>query len=71
MNHDTAALEAVGYQVHQGTPADGDLAGRWWWTLFQPGWGECEVSPGDFDTAEQAWANAAAAHAADPLPTIH
>lgn len=64
------ALQAVGYQVHQGTAADGDLAGRWWWTRFQPGWGECESSPGDFDSADQAWAAAATEQTVNPLPPI-
>lgn len=62
MTHDPQTLEAFGYQVHQGTASDGSLAGRWWWTLFQPGWSGVETAPGDFGTEEEAWQDAEAAY---------
>ena len=52
---------AFGFQVHCGQSADGALAGRHWWTLMRDGWGEPEVSPADWATAERAWTNACVA----------
>lgn len=56
---DRAAARRAGFKVHLGTQVDApELQGRWWWTLSQPGWLECETSQGDFCTAGQAWADA-------------
>ncbi|WP_321967186.1 hypothetical protein [Burkholderia cepacia] len=56
---DRAAARRAGFKVHLGTHADDPaLLGRWWWTLSQPGWIECESSQGDFATAGGAWADA-------------
>lgn len=60
-----AAAQAFGYQVHQGTSLDAELAGRWWWTLMQDGWGEPECSFGDFATEAEAWDDAVVAHAGE------
>ena len=56
------ALAAFGFQVHLGSADDGSLDGRWWWTLFKEGWGECETSPAQFDTDAEAWDDAEAAY---------
>lgn len=42
------------YSFHRGGPADGELAGRWWWTLYLQGWMEAESSCADFDTEQEA-----------------
>lgn len=55
---DIAKVVAAGFKVHAGKVADGDLVGRWWWTLAQRGWTGVESAPGDFDTAAHAWADA-------------
>ena len=59
---------AAGFRVELGAPdcANPELAGRWWWTLIQPGWAEVESSRSDFDTAAQAWADAERALREDP-----
>lgn len=59
-----AAAEAYGYAVHQGTKADGALAGRWWWTLSKDGWSAVECGP-DFATEGEAWDDAVIAHAGE------
>jgi hypothetical protein len=61
-------VEAFGYRVHLGGPDDGELAGRWWWSLCQPGWDGVETSPDDFDTEEQAWQDAGAAYLLECAP---
>lgn len=53
-----AMAQARGYQVHQGAPQDGDLAGLWWWTLHRARWRRrTECSAGEFATEEEAWAD--------------
>lgn len=59
-----ASAAAFGYEVHQGTEADGALAGRWWWTLSQDGWSGIECGP-DFATEDEAWDDAVVAHASE------
>lgn len=58
--------QSAGFEVHFGTPADGDLAGRYWWTLFQRGWSGAECAPGTFSTGDDAWEDAVATLATDP-----
>lgn len=53
---------AFGYRVHRGGPEDGELSGRWWWTLTQPGWSGVEVDSGHHPTRRLAWASAIKAH---------
>lgn len=50
-----AELHAAGFQVHQGGPDAGDLAGRFWWTRMQDGWSEPECDPDEHDTEDDAW----------------
>ncbi|WP_198390431.1 hypothetical protein [Burkholderia ubonensis] len=56
---DKEALTRLGFNVHRGGRFDGALCGRWWWTLCQPGWSGVETAHFDFDTADQAWLDAA------------
>jgi hypothetical protein len=38
-------LAAEGYELHYGNEDQGDLAGKYWWTLMRAGWTECESGP--------------------------
>jgi hypothetical protein len=50
-----AAAVAFGYRIEHGTDlADPELHGKWWWTLSQPGWMECEVSHDEWATQREA-----------------
>ena len=56
---DLETVKAVGFEVQQGTEADGtDLVGLWWWTLNQPAWNQPECSNANFTSEADAWANA-------------
>lgn len=58
-------LERAGYSVEgPGTKSDGDLAGRYWWTLTRNGWSGIECGP-DFASAAQARESAVADLLAD------
>lgn len=50
-----AELVAAGFQVHQGGPEAGDLAGKWWWTRQMDGWSGAECDPDEHDTEDDAW----------------
>jgi len=52
------ALKGIGFQVHHGAIEDGELAGRWWWTLSRDGWSECETQEDDSATEAEAWSSA-------------
>jgi len=52
------AARKYGYRVHLGCKEDDGLNGRHWWTLARPGWSSVEVSHEDFDSEDEAWADA-------------
>lgn len=62
MTADQLKAQTSGYRIEHGGPADGELEGRYWWTLTRPGWSGIDASPDEFDTAEDAWADAVRAH---------
>lgn len=67
---DLVEVKAAGFQIHQGTVADGeDLNGRWWWTLSQPGWSGVETALGAFNSDAEAWADAVRCLRSDPSLT--
>lgn len=51
-------LAAAGYETHLGTSAHAELAGRWWWTLYRPGWSGVETSSGTWATEDEALTDA-------------
>lgn len=51
-------LEAAGYRIHLGTEEDGELNGRWWWTLSSPGAVDVITSPDEFDDEDAATVDA-------------
>jgi hypothetical protein len=55
------ALRSAGYEASQGGPEDGELNGRFWWTLCRPGWSGIETSAESFASEADAWADAAMA----------
>ena len=58
-------LRERGYDVHHGQPSDGELAGRYWWTLHRAGWSGIETAEGDFASEDEAWQDAARNDAED------
>lgn len=58
-----AAAQAYGFRIEHGSTDDGvELAGKWWWTLFQDGWSGVETSPETFETYEQVEASVVTAY---------
>jgi hypothetical protein len=55
------ALRSAGYEAKKGDAEDGELNGRFWWTLCRPGWSEVETSAESFASEADAWADAAMA----------
>lgn len=53
-------LKATGFEVHNGDSDDGDLAGRWWWTLSRDGWSAVEAQPDESANECEAWLSALA-----------
>jgi hypothetical protein len=51
-------LEAAGYRIHEGTEDDGELNGRWWWTLSYPGAVDVITSSEEFDDEDAATVDA-------------
>lgn len=51
-------LEAAGYRIHEGTEEDGELNGRWWWTLSGQGAVDVITSPEEFDDEDAATVDA-------------
>jgi hypothetical protein len=51
-------LSRVGFQMHLGTSDDGELDGRWWWTLCRPGWSGIDTQHDDSATEQEAWLSA-------------
>jgi hypothetical protein len=53
------ALVTEGYAVHRGEdPADAALYGRHWWSYCRDGQGDADPSAGDWETEDEAWADA-------------
>lgn len=73
------AAKAAGFRVEQGgdEATAPELVGKWWWTVARAGWSGIEASPDEFNTEDDAWADAIRAHqdelaeeaAAVPSPT--
>lgn len=53
-----AELADAGYRIHKGTEEDGELNGRWWWTLAAPGSVDVITSQKDFDCKNAATVDA-------------
>lgn len=51
-------LKEAGYRIHLGTEEDGELNGRWWWTLSSPGAVDVITSPDEFDDEDAATVDA-------------
>ena len=65
LRHEFEQAQAAGYQIHIGIESDGELRGRYWWTLCRPGWSGIEASQGDWDTEDDVMADACRAYKAE------
>ena len=65
LRHSFERAQATGYQIHLGIEGDGELRGRYWWTLCRPGWSGIESSEGDWASEDEVMTDVCRAYEAE------